>query len=164
MVPVSFGNVLKYGWVLEVLSILWLSSPKWISSKTLFKLWVSNSICRKKKKRIIISTGKKKRKNEGTQRKIKVRREVEELSQCQGTCPQGKSRNITCLFWKPNPVVSHFATLLLFPYCSCYSWWLSPSWESECKIHLNDYAVCSFLPYIFLFCLLFLLFVPHFRG
>lgn len=96
--------------------------------------------------------------------RIKVHREVEKLSQCQGTCPQGKSRNITCFFLKLTPVLSHFDTPSLFPHCSCYSSWLSPSWKSECKIHLSDYAVCSFLPYIFLLCLLFLLFVPHFRG
>lgn len=110
---------------------------------------------------------KKKKKNHYLHCKdgrIKVHREVEELSQCQGTCPRGKSRNITCFCLKPTPVLSHFDTPPLFPHFSCYSRWLSPNWKSECKIHLNDYAVSSFLPYIFLLSLLFLLFVPHFRG
>lgn len=39
MIPVSFRHVLKYERVLEVLSILRLSSPKWINPNTLCKLW-----------------------------------------------------------------------------------------------------------------------------
>lgn len=40
MIPVSFRHVVKYERVFEVLSILGLSSPKWINPNTLCKLWV----------------------------------------------------------------------------------------------------------------------------
>lgn len=90
MVPVSCRHVRKYRWALKCSASWGYQAPNGSIPRN-YSNCVFPIPCGKKKKQQNKPTHYLHCKD----RRIKVHKEVEELSQCQGTCPRGKSRNIT---------------------------------------------------------------------